>query len=86
MKTRIQLRPARNFGPGYFIREQMEYRNWSPEILSDAMSVTLEHLNKLLKNEQAITTDTAKVLTKVFGISPQYWLNLDANYRLWLES
>jgi addiction module HigA family antidote len=85
MKT-MKLKPAKNFGPGYFIREQMEYRNWSPEILSDTMSITIEYLNKLLKNEQAITVDIAKVLAIVFGNSPQYWLNLDAKYRFWLEN
>jgi len=80
-----KLRPARNFGPGYFIREQMEYRNWSQEDLSEVMSITPKHLNKILQDKQAITLDMAKVLSEVFETSPQYWLNLDANYRIWLE-
>jgi len=80
-----KLKPARNFGPGYFIREQMEYRNWSQEDLSEVMSITPKHLNKILQDKQAITLDMAKVLSEVFETSPQYWLNLDANYRLWLE-
>jgi HTH-type transcriptional regulator / antitoxin HigA len=77
----MNLKPARNFGPGYFIREQMEYRNWNLENLSDALSIAIEPLNKILYNEQAITPDIAKVLAVVFENSPQYWLNLDANYR-----
>ena len=50
MKTQ-KLRPARNFGPGYFIREQMEYRNWSQEDLSEVMSITPKHLNKILQDK-----------------------------------
>lgn len=86
MVTKTKLRPARNLGPGYFIREQMEYRNWSQEDLSEVMSITPKHLNKILQDKQAITLDMAKILGEVFETSPQYWLNLDANYRLWLET
>ncbi len=86
MLTQNKLRPARKFGPGYFIREQMEYRNWSQEDLSEVMGITIKHLNKILQDNQTITLDMAKVLAEVFETSPQYWLNLDANYRLWVNS
>jgi HTH-type transcriptional regulator/antitoxin HigA len=81
-----KLRPARKFGPGYFIREQMEYRNWTQEDLSEVMGITPKHLNKILQDKQALTIEMSKVLAEVFETSPQYWLNLDANYRLWLET
>jgi HTH-type transcriptional regulator / antitoxin HigA len=84
--TKMKLRPARNLGPGYFIREQMEYRNWSQEDLAEVMGITIKHLNKILQDKQAITLDMAKILSKVFDTSAQYWLNLDSAYRLWLES
>lgn len=81
-----KLKPARKFGPGYFIKEQMEYRNWTQEDLSEVMGITMKHINKILQNKQSLTIDMAKVLAEVFETSPQYWLNLDANYRLWLET
>lgn len=86
MVTTTKLRPARNLGPGYFIREQMEYRNWSQEDLSEVMSITPKHLNKILQDKQTITLDMSKILAEVFETSPQYWMNLDANYRIWLDS
>jgi len=86
MATTTKLRPARKFGPGYFIREQMEYRNWTQEDLSEVMGITPKHLNKILQDKQALTIEMSKVLAEVFETSPQYWLNLDANYRLWLET
>lgn len=44
--------------------------------------MSLKSINKIIKNKQSITFDTAQLLSKVFGQSPQYWINLDTNYRL----
>lgn len=85
MATTVKLKPARKFGPGYFIKEQMEYRQWGQEDLAEVMGITTKHLNKILQDNQPISLDMAKVLSEVFETSPQYWLNLDANYRLWLS-
>ncbi|TAG31362.1 MAG: addiction module antidote protein, HigA family [Sphingobacteriia bacterium] len=85
MQQAVKLRPARKFGPGYFIKEQMEYRSWTQEDLSEVIGMTTKHVNKILQDKQPITLDTAKILAEVFETSPQYWLNLDANYRLWLN-
>ena len=84
MEQLVKLRPAKKFGPGYFIKEQMEYRSWTQEDLSEVIGMTLKHVNKILLDKQPITLDTAKIFAEVFETSPQYWLNLDANYRLWL--
>lgn len=86
MATTQKLRPAIKFGPGYFIREQMEYRSWTQEELAEVMGMTIKHINKILKDKQSITLETAKILAEVFDTSPQYWINLDSNYRLWLDS
>ena len=86
MATTQKLRPAIKFGPGYFIKEQMEYRSWTQEELAEVMGMTIKHINQILKDKQSITLDTAKVLAEVFDTSPQYWINLDSNYRLWLNS
>lgn len=86
MATTQKLRPAIKFGPGYFIKEQMEYRSWTQEELAEVMGMTIKHINKILTDKQSITLDTAKVLAEVFDTSPQYWINLDSNYRLWLDA
>lgn len=86
MEQGNKLRPARKFGPGYFIKEQIEYRSWTQEDLAEVLGMTPKHVNKILQDKQPITLDTAKILSEVFEASPQYWLNLDANYRLWLSA
>lgn len=80
-----QLRAAKKFGPGYFIQEQMDLRNWIQEDLADVMGVSEKHLNKILKNNQTISLEIARLLSEIFDMSAQYWINIDSSYRLWLE-
>jgi HTH-type transcriptional regulator/antitoxin HigA len=47
--------------------------------------MSLKSVNKLIKNKQSITIETAKLLSSAFGQSPQYWTNLDSNYRIRLK-
>ncbi len=85
MVQTTQLRAAKKFGPGYFIKEQMDLRNWIQVDLADVMGVSEKHLNKILKNNQPITLEIARLLSEVFNTSAQYWINIDTGYRLWLE-
>jgi len=77
--------PYMNIGPGAFIKEELETRNWRQEDLAEILGLSLKSVNLLIKNKQSITVKTAKLLGKAFGQAPQYWLNLDANYRLRLS-
>jgi plasmid maintenance system antidote protein VapI len=72
------------FGPGYFIREQMEIRNWSPEKMAKIMNVTIDDFYRILNNECILTEETAHLLGSIFNTSAQYWTNLDTGYRSWL--
>ncbi|XOV91509.1 MAG: helix-turn-helix domain-containing protein [Bacteroidota bacterium] len=80
-----QLKPAKLFGPGYFIKEQMELREWTQADIAEILGVTLKHVNKILNDKQPITLDMARVLGEVFDTDAKYWVNLDTSYRLWLD-
>lgn len=86
MTTTTQLRAAMKFGPGYFIREQMELRDWTSEDLADVLGITTKHLSNILQDKQPLTLDMAKVLGQAFDTTAQYWINHDTSYRLWLDS
>jgi HTH-type transcriptional regulator / antitoxin HigA len=79
------LKAAKKFGPGYFIREQMEIRGWVQEELADVLGISPKHLSSILQDKQSLSIENAKKLSSAFNTSPQYWLNLDNDYRLWLE-
>lgn len=83
MVSITQMRAARKFGPGYFIREQMDLREWTQEDLAEVTGLTLKHINKILQEKQPVTLDTARILAEVFNTSAQYWINIDTSYRLW---
>ena len=80
-----QHKPFYNFGPGDFIKEEIDVRGWQQIDLADILGMSKKSVNKLIKNKQSITIETAKLLSKAFGQSPQYWINLDTNYRLRLS-
>lgn len=80
-----QVRPAKKFGPGYFIREQLELREWNQEELAEITAFSQKHISDLLNNKKSISLDTARILGEVFDTSAQYWLNLDNEYRIWLR-
>ncbi len=79
------LKAAKKFGPGYFIREQMEIRGWIQEELADILGISTKHLSSILQDKQSLSILNAKKLSSAFNTSPQYWLNIDNDYRLWLE-
>jgi len=79
------IKAAKKFGPGYFIREQMEIRGWIQEELADILGISTKHLSSILQDKQSLSITNAKKLSSVFNTSPQYWLNIDNDYRLWLE-
>lgn len=80
-----KYKPYYNIGPGPFIKEELEARNWRQEDLAAIIGMSLKSVNQLVKNKQAITVESAQLLSKAFGQSAQFWLNLDANYRLRLK-
>jgi len=85
MVQTTQLKAAKKFGPGYFIREQMEIRQWTQEDMASVLGVTLKHINKILTDKQPLTLEMARIFGEVFNTSAQYWVNLDTGYRLWLQ-
>lgn len=80
-----KINPYKNIGPGAHIQELIEIRDWTQLDLADVLGVSAKHVNKLLNDEQPITLNMAKLLGEAFNLSPQYWVNLDTNYRLRLE-
>jgi HTH-type transcriptional regulator/antitoxin HigA len=79
------LKAAKKFGPGFFIREQMDIRGWVQDELAAVLGISTKHLSSILLDKQSLSIENAKKLSSAFNTSPQYWLNLDNDYRLWLS-
>ncbi len=51
--------------------------------LAKAMGVQRKHVNELCKNCRNVTAATALILARVFGNSPEFWLNVQRRSDLW---
>ena len=51
--------------------------------LAEAMGVPRKHVNELCNDRRAITAATALILARVFGTSPEFWLNIQRRRDLW---
>jgi antitoxin HigA-1 len=51
--------------------------------LAKAMGVQRKHVNELCNNRRNVTAPTALILARVFGNSPDFWLNVQRRSDLW---
>lgn len=70
--------------PGEVLREEFlpEY-GLSVTALADAAGVSRQSMNELLRERRALSPEMALRLGKLFGTTPEYWLNLQRNVDLW---
>ena len=51
--------------------------------LAEAMGVQRKHVNELCNDRRAVTAPTALIFARVFGNSPDFWLNVQRRSDLW---
>ena len=70
--------------PGEILREDFlpEY-GLSVTALAEAAGVSRQSMNELLRERRALTPEMALRLGRLFGTSPEFWLNLQRNVDLW---
>ncbi len=71
--------------PGEIIRDELEARGWAQEDLANIMDRPIQAINEIINAKKEITTETAIELGAAFGTSAEFWLNLEKDYRLWME-
>ncbi len=52
-------------------------------VLAEAMGVQRKHVNELCNDRRNVTVPTALILSRVFGNSPDFWLNVQRRSDLW---
>jgi len=80
-KRRLKRRPIH---PGEILREEYlpEYGLTSSRLAS-ALGVSRQTANELLRERRAVSPGMALRLSRLFGNSPEFWLNLQRNIDLW---
>lgn len=69
--------------PGEILREDFlpEYE-LTPGSLARALHLPRDRIEKLVREQRAVTADTAMRLARYFNTTPQFWMNMQANYDL----
>ena len=65
------------------VEEFMEPMELTQAALADAMGVPRKHVNELCNDRRTVTVPTALILARVFGNSPDFWLNIQRRTQLW---
>lgn len=68
--------------PGEILREEMEELGLSARSMAKALGVPVNRITGILREERAVTADTALRLARYFNSTPEFWLNLQSAYDL----
>ncbi len=69
--------------PGEILKEEfMEPMSLTAYRLAKELHVPVPRMNDIVRGKRSITADTALRLGAYFGLSPQFWMNLQADYDL----
>ena len=65
------------------VEEFLTPMNLTQGALAEAMGVQRKLVNEICNDRRAVTADTALMLARVFGNSPEFWLNVQRRTDLW---
>ncbi len=69
--------------PGEILKEEfLAGYDLSQGALARAIGISPNRITEIINNRRRITADTALRLALYFGDSPEFWMNLQANYDL----
>lgn len=70
--------------PGEMLLEEfIKPLNLTQAELSRCLGVSYPRLNEIIKARRSVTPDTALRLSRVLGMSPDFWLGLQQDWDLW---
>jgi len=68
--------------PGEHLAEFLDEMGISQYRLAHDISVPPRRINEIVKGKRAVTADTALRLGRYFGMSAQFWMNLQDRFEL----
>ena len=72
--------------PGEILMEEfLKPMSISQYRLAKDINVPARRINEIVQGKRSITPDTALRLSKFFGLSERFWINLQARYDLEIE-
>jgi len=70
--------------PGEMLREEfLKPLGMTQTELAERIGVSYVRVNELVNEKRGVTPDTALRLSRLFGTTPDFWLNGQQNWDLW---
>ena len=66
--------------PGEILQEEMNVRGLSANCLGQAVNVPASRIESIVDGKERVTPETARLLSRFFNTSPDFWLNLQRTY------
>jgi addiction module HigA family antidote len=76
-RVRRRMRPIH---PGKVLRDELEVLGLSANAFAKSLGVPANRITAILKEQRAVTADTALRLARFFGMTPEFWMGLQASY------
>ena len=70
--------------PGEVLEEELEARGMTQKELAARLGRPAQVINEIIRAKKSITPETAIGLGRVLGVDAQFWINLEATYRMTL--
>jgi addiction module HigA family antidote len=68
--------------PGEILQDELSELGLSANAFAKALGVPTNRITMILKGQRGISADTALRLSRYFGTSPKFWMNLQQSYDL----
>ncbi len=72
----------RTVHPGEILKDELDELNVTPTEFARQIDVPANRISQILAGKRAVTGDTALRFGHWFGMDPQFWLNLQAQFDL----
>ena len=69
--------------PGEILKAELEELNLSANAFAKALDVPTNRITAILNEQRSVTADTALRLAQFFGMSPDFWMNLQQRWDLY---
>jgi len=68
--------------PGEILQDELSELGLSANAFAKALGVPTNRITMILKGQRGVSADTALRLSRYFGTSPKFWMNLQQSYDL----
>ena len=68
--------------PGEVLADELSERGLNANRLAAALHIPPNRISAILKGQRGVTADTALRLSRFFGVSAEFWMNLQDQYEL----